>query len=98
MVASERGGACWSDSKAEIRAVASGAPAMPLAGTLPSYDLVLADRRVAMVIHAGEDGTPRAYTVVEPVVAILGSIWDSLWAARCRWHRRCAWTSWRATT
>lgn len=73
-------GCGWADSKAEIRAVASGAPAMPLAGTLPSYDLVLADRRVAMVIHAGEDGTPRAYTVVEPVVAILGSVWDSLWA------------------
>ena len=78
--ASERGGACWADSKAEIRAVACGAPAMPLAGALPSYDLVLADRRVAMVIHAGQDGTPRAYTVVEPVVAILGSVWDSLWA------------------
>jgi hypothetical protein len=77
---SERGGACWADSKAELRAVACGAPAMPLAGSLPSYDLVLADRRVAMVIHAGEDGTPRAYTVVEPVVAILGSVWDSLWA------------------
>ena len=74
------GEAYWTDSKAEIRALTSGAPAMPLAGTLPAYDLVLADRRVAMVIHAGEDGTPRAYTVVEPVVAILGSVWDSLWA------------------
>jgi hypothetical protein len=72
--------ACWTDSKAEIRAVACGAPSIPLAEALPSYDLVLADRRVAMVIRAGEDGTPRAYTVIEPVVAILGSVWDSLWA------------------
>ena len=73
----------WADSKAEIRAV--GYPPAAARGDRPSdplagYDLVLADRRVAMVILAGLDGAPRAYTVSEPVVAILGSVWDSLWA------------------
>ena len=78
-----RPGPTWADSKAEIRAVGyapSVAGSDRTSDPLPSYDLVLADRRVAMVILAELDGTPRAYTVSEPVVAILGSVWDSLWA------------------
>ncbi|ACU73075.1 response regulator receiver protein [Catenulispora acidiphila DSM 44928] len=71
---------CWANSKAEIHAVGCAPSASALPETLPAYDLVLADRRVAMVISAEADGSLRAYTVIEPVVAILGTVWDAMWA------------------